>query len=93
MESKLFPHTIENLSTKMKTTLATAALIGTSFATPFFGNTFDTSDILGRDTFLSSGCSTTGAASCHNTTKVTNLCCFESPGVGDLFSDLLLRRN
>ncbi|KAH0591081.1 hypothetical protein H2248_001187 [Termitomyces sp. 'cryptogamus'] len=29
---------------------------------------------------LSSGCSTTGAASCHNTSAVSNLCCFESPG-------------
>ncbi|KAF8991140.1 RNase Irp1 [Cyathus striatus] len=27
-----------------------------------------------------SGCSTTGTASCHNTSRVSNLCCFESPG-------------
>ncbi|GJJ13803.1 hypothetical protein Clacol_008060 [Clathrus columnatus] len=26
----------------------------------------------------SSGCSTTGAVSCHNTTVQTNLCCFEA---------------
>nr|VWO94283.1 Ribonuclease T2 [Ganoderma boninense] len=29
---------------------------------------------------LSSGCSTSGPASCHNTTAEKNLCCFESPG-------------
>ncbi|KAH8099754.1 ribonuclease T2 [Cristinia sonorae] len=29
---------------------------------------------------ISSGCSTTGPASCHNTTHVSDLCCFESPG-------------
>jgi len=28
----------------------------------------------------SSGCLTTGSASCHNTTRETDLCCFESPG-------------
>ncbi|KAG9061066.1 ribonuclease T2-like [Linnemannia hyalina] len=28
----------------------------------------------------SSGCSTTGTASCTNTSVVANLCCFESPG-------------
>ncbi|KAF8996598.1 ribonuclease [Cyathus striatus] len=36
--------------------------------------------LLGRDTLISSGCSTTGTASCHNTSRVSNLCCFESPG-------------
>ncbi|KAJ7137929.1 ribonuclease [Mycena epipterygia] len=29
---------------------------------------------------ISSGCSTTGTASCGNTSAVSNLCCFESPG-------------
>ncbi|THH26971.1 hypothetical protein EUX98_g7221 [Antrodiella citrinella] len=29
---------------------------------------------------VSSGCSTSGPASCHNTTKETDSCCFESPG-------------
>ncbi|KAF8496987.1 ribonuclease T2-like protein [Hysterangium stoloniferum] len=28
----------------------------------------------------SSGCSTNGVISCHNTTVISNLCCFESPG-------------
>ena len=30
---------------------------------------------------LSTSCGVSGQASCHNTTKQTNLCCFESPGV------------
>ncbi|KAJ6531080.1 ribonuclease T2 [Mycena capillaripes] len=29
---------------------------------------------------IASGCSTTGTASCGNTSSVSNLCCFESPG-------------
>nr|BAD90810.1 RNase Gf29 [Grifola frondosa]BAD90811.1 RNase Gf29 [Grifola frondosa] len=29
---------------------------------------------------ISSGCSTSGPASCHNTTQETDLCCFEAPG-------------
>lgn len=29
---------------------------------------------------ISSGCGTSGQASCHNTTRQTDLCCFESPG-------------
>ncbi|TFK56633.1 ribonuclease T2 [Heliocybe sulcata] len=29
---------------------------------------------------ISSGCSTSGATSCHNTTAQSDLCCFESPG-------------
>ncbi|KAF8995125.1 ribonuclease [Cyathus striatus] len=36
--------------------------------------------LLGRDTLITSGCSTTGSASCHNTSSVSNLCCFEAPG-------------
>ncbi|KXN88861.1 Ribonuclease Le2 [Leucoagaricus sp. SymC.cos] len=35
--------------------------------------------LFGRDSSISSGCSTSGAASCHNTSSV-NTCCFESPG-------------
>ncbi|KAG6889986.1 hypothetical protein C0995_012946 [Termitomyces sp. Mi166 len=38
----------------------------------------ETSSLLPRA--LSSGCSTTGTVSCHNTSTVSNLCCFESPG-------------
>lgn len=30
----------------------------------------------------SSGCSTSGIASCQNTSAVFDLCCFEAPGVG-----------
>ncbi|KAF5375787.1 hypothetical protein D9757_008989 [Collybiopsis confluens] len=37
-------------------------------------------DLLGREAAISSGCSTTGTASCHNTSAVSDLCCFESPG-------------
>ncbi|KAE9386323.1 ribonuclease T2 [Gymnopus androsaceus JB14] len=37
-------------------------------------------DVFARDVAISSGCSTTGTASCHNTSAVSNLCCFESPG-------------
>ncbi|KAJ4474301.1 ribonuclease Le37 [Lentinula aciculospora] len=37
-------------------------------------------DVFARDVAISSGCSTTGTASCHNTSAVSNTCCFEAPG-------------
>jgi hypothetical protein len=37
------------------------------------------SALLGRA--LDSGCGTDGPASCQNTSAITDLCCFESPGV------------
>lgn len=52
-------------------------------------------DVFGRTVDISSGCSTTGIASCHNTSAVSNLCCFESPGVSfdseSLLSVILIR--
>jgi ribonuclease T2 len=57
--------------------LAGAAL-STSVAAVAFGSPADTHNLFKR---LSSGCSTSGPASCHNTTKQTDLCCFEAPGV------------
>ncbi|KAF9454204.1 ribonuclease T2 [Macrolepiota fuliginosa MF-IS2] len=38
------------------------------------------SSLFGRDASIVSGCSASGSASCHNTSSVSNLCCFESPG-------------
>ncbi|KAF8823459.1 hypothetical protein HHX47_DHR10000227, partial [Lentinula edodes] len=37
-------------------------------------------DVFARNVAISSGCSTTGTASCHNTSAVSNTCCFEAPG-------------
>lgn len=53
------------------------SLAASAVATPFI---FDVTPV---DLFkrISSSCSTTGQASCHNTTKQTNSCCFEAPGV------------
>ncbi|TFK41857.1 ribonuclease T2 [Crucibulum laeve] len=55
------------------------ALVSSVVATPLH-SALSTVDLLGRDTLLSSGCSTTGSASCHNSSSVSNLCCFEAPG-------------
>lgn len=46
----------------------------------FVGLALATSQIFERSSLISSGCSTTGPQSCHNTSVVSNLCCFESPG-------------
>ncbi|KAJ7286495.1 ribonuclease T2 [Mycena rebaudengoi] len=53
------------------------SLAGSSFAYVLspFGLGLD-----GRATALASGCSATGTASCTNTSSVSDLCCFESPG-------------
>ncbi|CDO73108.1 hypothetical protein BN946_scf185007.g162 [Trametes cinnabarina] len=52
------------------------SVLGSTLATPY------TSPVGYMDLFkrISSGCSTTGPASCHNTTRETDLCCFEAPG-------------
>ncbi|KAI0652379.1 ribonuclease T2-like protein [Trametes meyenii] len=50
-----------------------AALAGSTLATP----SVEYSNLFKR---ISSGCSTSGPASCHNTTKQTDSCCFEAPG-------------
>ena len=55
-----------------------AALAGTAVAGPSPFTPLGPMDLFKR---ISSGCSTSGPASCHNTTKETDLCCFESPGV------------
>ncbi|KAG6910494.1 hypothetical protein DXG01_009913 [Tephrocybe rancida] len=57
--------------------LVSAALAANAIATPFT-SPVETSSLFPRA--LSSGCSTTGTASCKNTTAASNLCCFESPG-------------
>ncbi|KAJ7907311.1 ribonuclease T2 [Mycena leptocephala] len=57
-----------------------AALAGSSAASILsaFGVTSLSERALMPD--ISSGCSATGTASCGNTSSVSNLCCFESPG-------------
>ena len=59
-------------------TLALGALAGSAIASSL------TSPVDAMNMFtkrISSGCSTSGPTSCHNTTRQTDLCCFESPGV------------
>ncbi|KAI0783293.1 ribonuclease T2 [Abortiporus biennis] len=56
--------------------IALTALAAYSLATPLT-SPVDSMNLFKR---ISSGCSTSGSASCHNTTKQTDLCCFESPG-------------
>ncbi|KAI0718938.1 ribonuclease T2 [Cerioporus squamosus] len=59
-------------------TLALGALAGFTIATPSLTTPVDAMNLFSKR--ISSGCSTSGPASCHNTTKETDLCCFESPG-------------
>ncbi|RPD65087.1 ribonuclease T2 [Lentinus tigrinus ALCF2SS1-7] len=59
-------------------TLALGALAGSAIATPSLTSPVDAMNLFSKR--ISSGCSTSGSASCHNTTKQTDLCCFESPG-------------
>ncbi|KAL0951602.1 hypothetical protein HGRIS_008280 [Hohenbuehelia grisea] len=63
----------------MYSLLVLAAAARLSLAVPFF-TPFEGLDLVNRAGAISSGCSTTGAASCHNTSSVSNLCCFEAPG-------------
>ncbi|KAI0715035.1 ribonuclease T2 [Earliella scabrosa] len=61
----------------LATTLALGALLGGAIAEPSLTTPVDSTSLFKR---ASSGCSTTGATSCHNTTAQRDLCCFESPG-------------
>ncbi|TCD64320.1 ribonuclease T2-like [Steccherinum ochraceum] len=54
-----------------------ASLASVAFASPFQSPSLAPMDLFKR---VSSGCSTSGQASCHNTSHVSDLCCFESPG-------------
>ncbi|KAF8910107.1 ribonuclease [Gymnopilus junonius] len=56
--------------------LLSSGLVGTALLSSHAA----TSNLFERSSLVSSGCSTSGAASCHNTSSVSNLCCFESPG-------------
>ncbi|KAI0081055.1 RNase Gf29 [Panus rudis PR-1116 ss-1] len=56
--------------------LVVAALGGAFLATPLTSPA-DSMNLFKR---ISSGCSSSGPASCHNTTRQNDLCCFESPG-------------
>ncbi|KAJ6566003.1 ribonuclease [Mycena sp. CBHHK59/15] len=62
--------------------LAAAFLVGlvsSSLASPFF-SPWSTKDLFDRASAISSGCSSTGTASCTNTSAISNLCCFQAPG-------------
>ncbi|KDQ63253.1 hypothetical protein JAAARDRAFT_119977 [Jaapia argillacea MUCL 33604] len=56
--------------------LVLGALLGSALASPLI-TPVGPMDLFKR---ISSGCSTSGPASCHNRTTQSNLCCFESPG-------------
>ncbi|KAJ7070734.1 ribonuclease T2 [Mycena amicta] len=60
------------------TSLLVASLIGAVSASPSF-SPWSSEDLFKRAS-LSSGCSTSGTASCTNTSSVSNLCCFQAPG-------------
>ncbi|KAJ6609384.1 ribonuclease T2-like protein [Mycena sp. CBHHK59/15] len=49
-----------------------------------------TLDLFDRASAISSGCSSTGTASCTNTSAISNLCCFQAPGGLLLQTQLLL---
>ncbi|KAJ6502673.1 ribonuclease [Mycena vulgaris] len=55
-----------------------AGLVGSSLASPFFSPW--SSEELFKRADISSGCSSTGTASCTNTSAVSDLCCFQAPG-------------
>ncbi|KAJ7492316.1 ribonuclease [Mycena latifolia] len=55
-----------------------ASLVGSSLASPYFSPW--NSEELFKRADISSGCSSTGTASCTNTSAVSNLCCFQAPG-------------
>jgi ribonuclease T2 len=59
--------------------ILSSLLIGAAFAGSLNSHV-GTSQLFERSTLISSGCPTTGAVSCHNTTVQTDLCCFETPG-------------
>ncbi|KAJ7040298.1 ribonuclease [Mycena alexandri] len=53
-------------------------LVGSTLATPFF-SPWNAEELFKR-AVTSSGCSTTGTASCTNSSAVSDLCCFQAPG-------------
>ncbi|KAJ6520138.1 ribonuclease T2 [Mycena sanguinolenta] len=55
-----------------------ACLVGSSLAFPFV-SPWNSEELFNR-AVTSSGCSSTGTASCTNTSSVSNLCCFQAPG-------------
>ncbi|KAJ7897195.1 ribonuclease T2 [Mycena olivaceomarginata] len=55
-----------------------AGLIGSSLATPFV-SPWNSEELFNR-AVTSSGCSSTGTASCTNSSSVSDLCCFQAPG-------------
>ncbi|KAH9858319.1 ribonuclease T2 [Lenzites betulinus] len=59
-------------------TLVLGALAGSALAASSVGR--DVTEYNNLFKRISSGCSTSGPASCHNTTRETDLCCFEAPG-------------
>jgi len=92
LSSKIYNHrdTLTNNQESFLTHTATmlavaaivAALVGSSAAS--FLSVFGVTSLTHSDRSLipniASGCSTTGTLSCGNTSAVSNLCCFESPG-------------
>ncbi|KAF5368614.1 hypothetical protein D9758_002208 [Tetrapyrgos nigripes] len=58
------------------------ALLGSSaLGSPLSGfSPLNLFDALARDVSISSSCGVSGQTSCHNTSAVSNLCCFEAPG-------------
>ncbi|KAF5312893.1 hypothetical protein D9619_002612 [Psilocybe cf. subviscida] len=63
----------------MSKLLFLTALTRVALATPLIDFT-SPAQLFDRSSLLTSGCSTTGTQSCHNTSSVSNTCCFESPG-------------
>ncbi|KAJ6469648.1 ribonuclease [Mycena vitilis] len=54
-------------------------LAGSAVASPFF-SPWNSEELFKRASSISSGCSTSGTASCTNSTSVSDLCCFQAPG-------------
>jgi ribonuclease T2 len=68
----------------MAATIALIAALATSaLAGPRIGSSTDAITPLRSpfDSLISSSCSTSGTTSCHNTTAVSNTCCFEANGL------------
>ncbi|KAF4611724.1 hypothetical protein D9613_004228 [Agrocybe pediades] len=59
--------------------LVASTLVGTALSAALNSH-IGTSQLFERSSLLSSGCSTSGQTSCHNSSSVSNLCCFEAPG-------------
>ena len=63
--------------------LLSHVFVGLALATPFLDINLATggSQIFQQLPSISSACTRNGQQSCHNTSVVEDLCCFESPGV------------